>query len=131
MNAVYLEGFFSHLEFLIIIFKGIASKLVALKGNIVFIISVKERICSLSLKKTLLSSKAITFTNNLENMLKKKLSFSFFLFFFFGLEMCNNIKALWRIFYNCSGPDGRVLTITTIVQTERWRRNRRNIILPL
>lgn len=117
MNAVYLEGFFSHLEFLIIIFKGIASKLVALKGNIVFIISVKERICSLSLKKTLLSSKAITFTNNLENMLKKKLSFSFF--FFFCLEMCNNIKALWRIFYNCSGPDGRVLTITKIVQTER------------
>ena len=81
MNAVYLEGFFSHLEFLIIIFKGIVSKLVALKGNIVFIISVKEQICSLSLKKTLLSSKAITFTNNLANMLKKKLSFFFFLFF--------------------------------------------------
>ena len=116
MNAVYLEGFFSHLEFLIIIFKGIASKLVALKGNIVLIISVKEQICSLSLKKTLLSSKAITFTNNLANMLKKKLSF---FFFFFCLEMCNNINALWRIFYNCSGPDGRVLTITTIVQTER------------
>ena len=92
MNAVYLEGFFSHLEFLIIIFKGIASKLVALKGNIVFIISVKERICSLFLKKTLLSSKAITFTNNLENMLKKKLSFSFFLFFFFALKCVTILK---------------------------------------
>jgi len=94
VNAVYLEGFFSHLEFLIIIFKGIASKLVALKGNIVFIISVKERICSLSLKKTLLSSKAITFTNNLENMLKKKLSFSFFLFFFFFALKCVTILKL-------------------------------------
>ena len=32
--------------------------------------------------------------------------------------MCTNIKASWRIFYNSSGPDGRVLTITTVVQTE-------------
>lgn len=33
--------------------------------------------------------------------------------------MCNNIKASWRIFYNSSGPDGGVLTITTVVQSER------------
>ena len=83
-----LGGVFSHLEFLIIIFKGIASKLVALKGNIVLIISVKEQICSLSLKKALLSSKAITFTNNLENMLKKK----FFFFFFFALKCVTTLK---------------------------------------
>ena len=67
-----LGGLFSHLEFLIIIFKGTVGKLVALKGNIAFIISVKEQICSLSLKKTLLSSKAIPFKNNLEKILEKK-----------------------------------------------------------